>query len=190
MLRPELVFPTHRQADFVQALPLLRRIIEHQRLADPGARQRHAMADPRTHFRAIAPRILVQVQHFVAFTDRQVNGVAGQRRQLIQIRPGQGHQRQLFTGLKAQLDQFRPQQITDLRHHPQITLVHQATGQAMGGAARGADQPGDFLEIAGAAGHGMNHTQTAKQSLGAGRCGVLGDFWGVFLHIQPLPLSE
>ncbi|MNV77545.1 hypothetical protein D3C71_1709730 [compost metagenome] len=60
----------------------------------------------------------------------------------------------------------------------------------MGGAARGADQPGDFLEIAGAAGHGLNHTQTAKQCLGAGRGGVLGNFWGVFLHIQPLPLSE
>jgi hypothetical protein len=52
------------------------------------------------------------------------------------------------------------------------------------------DQPGDFLEIAGATGHSLNHTQTAKQCLGAGRRGVLGDFWGVFLHIQPLPLSE
>ena len=37
---------------------------------------------------------------------------------------------------------------------------------------------------------GLNHTQTTKQCLGASRRGVLGDFLGVFLHIQPLPLSE
>ena len=86
--------------------------------------------------------------------------------------------------------QFAEQQVTDLRHHPQIALVHQATGQAVRGAARGADQPGDFLEVTGATGHGLNHTQTAKQGLSAGGRGVLGDFWGVFLHIQPLPLSE
>lgn len=97
------------------------------------------MADPRTHFRAVAPRIFQQIQHFIAFANAQVHGVTSQRRQLVQIRPGQAHQRQLFTRLETQFDQLRSEQITDLRHHAQVALVDQATGQPMGGAARGTD---------------------------------------------------
>ena len=189
VLRPLQALARCRQARLVQALPLLRRVIQHQRLADTGARQRHTMADPRAHFRAVAAGVLVQVEHLVVFTNRQVNGVAGQRRQLVQVRHCQVHQGQLFTGLEPQLDQLGAQQVTDLGHHAQVALVHQATGQAVRRAARGADAPGDLLEIPRTSRHRLHHAQAAQQGLGAGGGGVFDGGVGVFLHIGPISMK-
>ncbi|RMO61938.1 hypothetical protein ALQ39_02560 [Pseudomonas amygdali pv. eriobotryae] len=108
----------------------------------------------------------MQIKHVIPFPHRQMHRIARQLRQSIQIWPGENCQWHFFARLKPQLNQFRPKQITHLRHHPKVALLDQTTGQPVRGTACGADQPGDFLQVACATGHRLHNAKPARQSLG------------------------
>ncbi len=166
---------------------VFRRIIEHQRLANPGARQqwptRERISGP------LRPRVLQRIQHFITFTNAQMRC----RRSAPTTRPDTAQPGICAATLRVPGNPVRSASArADNRlAAPRAGSVHRpGNWQTMGDSARVVPiQSGNFAKIAGATGHRAPH-RAAQQRLGAGGRGVLRSFPGMPLHIQPLPLSE
>ncbi|MNU46150.1 hypothetical protein D3C71_350060 [compost metagenome] len=158
----------------MQRLPLRLFGIQQQRLAHARRGERHAVPHARTHLQAFFARDLLQVKHLVVVAHGQVDGVARQIGQAVQIGARQGRHREGLARLETQFDQLRPQHITHARQGAQIAFLHQATGQPVRGAARHADARADLFQVARAVGHGLHDGQAAHQRLRAGGRGGIG----------------